>query len=168
MAGLNTETENLWKTYDAIQELIRFADTKATTILAISGVLVGFYFSNVAAIQNILQQKSISIIPLAIATILLLFTSALTAYCIAPRLKMNKNQCLILFCDIANYKSADEYGKALSNKMTDEQIKKQLIDQVWANSKITAKKYRAVNIAVLLFVASIVSSILFIFFGSLR
>jgi hypothetical protein len=163
---LNTETDNLWKTYDAIQELIRFADTKATAILAISGVIAGFYFSNFTAIQNIMQQKSMSIIPLAIATILLLFTSALSAYCIAPRLKMNKSKCLIFFCDIANYKSADEYGKALSNKMTEEQIKKQLIDQVWANSKIATKKYRAVNTAVLLFVASIVSSILFIFLGS--
>jgi hypothetical protein len=165
---LNSETENLWKTYDAIQELIRFADTKATAILAISGVIAGFYFSNIAAIQNIIQQKSISIIPLAIATILLLFTSALSAYCIAPRLKMNKNHCLIFFCDIANYKSANEYEKALSDKMKDEQIKKQLTDQVWANSKIATKKYRVVNTTVLLFVASIVSSILFIFLGYMR
>ncbi len=52
--------------------------------------------------------------------------------------------------------------------MTDEQIKKQLIDQVWANSKIATKKYKAVNIAVLLFVASMISSILFIFAGSVR
>ena len=165
---MNTETENLWKTYDAIGELIRFADTKATAILAINGVIAGFYFSNIGAIQNILQQKSISILPLAIATILLLFSSALSAYCIAPRLKMNNTRCLIFFCDIANYKTADEYEKALSNKMTDEQIKKQLIDQVWANSKIATKKYKAVNIAVLLFVASMISSILFIFAGSVR
>ena len=165
---MNTENENLWKTYDAIQELIRFADTKATAIHSYKWCYCWFYFLNIAAIQNILQQKLISIIPLAIATILLLVTIAITAYCIAPRLKMNKSKCLIFFCDIANYKSADEYGKSLSNKMTDDQIKKQLIDQIWVNSKIATKKYRAVNIAVLLFVASIVSSILFIFSSLVR
>ena len=98
----------------------------------------------------------------------MLVSSIVAAYCIVPRLKMNKSKCLIFFCDIANYPTAEAYGKAVESEMTEEKIETQLIDQIWANSKIAVKKYYAVTVSIIMFVALLISSILFIIFSSWR
>jgi hypothetical protein len=165
---LKPKTENLWKTYEAINEFIRFADTKATTILAVNGVIAGFYFSNIGAIQTILQQRPIALVPLLTSTGFILISSGFSAYCIIPRLRMNKSNCLIFFCDIANYKTADAYKEAIENEMSDKEIEKHLTDQIWANSKIANRKYYAVTISIIIFVALVVSSILFMLVASWR
>lgn len=163
---LEQKTQNLWKTYEAINELIRFADTKATAILAIDGVIAGFFFSNIGTIQIILQQKPIAIVPLIMAAGFILISLGFSAYCITPRLKMNKSKCLIFFCDISEYQSADAYRKAVENEMSDDRIERHLTDQIWANSKIAKRKYEAVTISVIIFVALVFTSIAFMFLAS--
>ena len=61
------DTDNLWKIYDNISELIRFSDAKATAILATNGVIVGFYFSNISTLKDILTDRPIVFIPLLVA-----------------------------------------------------------------------------------------------------
>jgi hypothetical protein len=165
---LNTKTENLWKTFEAINEFIRFADTKAVAILAIDGVIAGFYFSNIETIQTLLQQRPIVLVLLLMSIGFVLISSGFSTYCIVPRLKMNKSNCLIFFCDIANYPTADAYKKAIENEMSDKEIEKHLTDQIWANSKIANKKYYAVTVSVIVFVALVVSSVLFVLVASWR
>jgi hypothetical protein len=160
------KADNLWKTYVAINELIRFADTKATTILAVNGVIAGFYFSNISSIQQILQQKRVALVPLLTAAGFILISSGFSACCIVPRLKMNKSRCLILFCDIAKFESAEAYEKAVEEEMTDGKVEKDLSDQIWANSRIAAKKYDAVTVSVIVFVAVVLASMAFILMAS--
>lgn len=168
-AYIMTKTENLWKTYEAINGLIRFADTKATAILAVSGVIAGFYFSNIGAVQTVLEQKPIAFIPLATAMTFIIISVVSSAYCIIPRLKMNKSNCLIFFCDIAkNYLTASDYEKAFKEEMSDERIEKDLADQIWANSKIAVKKYDAVNFSIVFFVVTVIASIIFVFMAFWR
>lgn len=90
---LTTKTENLWKTYETINELIKFADTKATAILAVSGVIAGFYFSNVSSIQTVLERSPIAIIPLTTAMGFILISAVFAMHCMIPRLGTKKN-CL--------------------------------------------------------------------------
>jgi len=81
---------------------------------------------------------------------------------------MNKSNCLIFFRDIANYSTVDAYKKAIENEMSDKEIEKHLIDQIWANSKIATKKYYAVTVSIIVFVALVVSSVLFMLVASWR
>jgi hypothetical protein len=96
----------------------------------------------------------------------ILISSGFSAYCIVPRLKMSKSNCLIFFCDIADYSTADAYKKAIENEMSDEEIEKHLVDQIWANSKIATKKYYAVTVSIIVFVALVISSVLFMLVAS--
>jgi hypothetical protein len=160
--NLKKEKEDLWKTYEAIQELIRFADTKATAILAINGIIAGFYFSNFSALQAVWQQKSLAIIPLTLTIVFILISTVSSAYCIAPRLKMNNKKCLIFFCDIAEFESADDYEEALGDEKSNLTMEKQLKDQIWANSKIATRKYEIVNLCLSCFVLAIFSGLLFV------
>lgn len=159
-------TENLWKTYEAINELIRFADTKATAIMAIDGVIAGFFFSNIGTIQTILKVKAIALIPLLMAAGFILLSLGFSAYCVIPRLKMNKSKCLIFFGDISEYRSAEAYRKAIENEMSGDKIEGHLIDQIWANSKIAKRKYTAITTSVIIFVALIIASLAFMFLAS--
>jgi len=136
--------------------------------LAVNGVIAGFYFSNIGTLQTILQQKPIAIVPLLMAAGFILISSGFSAYCITPRLKMNNSKCLIFFCDVADFPSADAYEKAIENEMTDEKIEKHLADQIWANSKIATKKYNAVTISIIIFVALVFTSIAFMLAASWR
>lgn len=154
------KTENLWKTYEAINGLIRFADTKATAILAVNGVLAGFYFSNISSILTILEQSSIAVIPLVAAMGFVLVSAVFAAYCMIPRLG-TKNDCLIFFCDIIRtYKNAADYEKAIK-EATSGRIETDLAHQIWTNSDIASKKYCSVWYCVFFFVAALFSSIAF-------
>lgn len=157
---MSTKIESLWKIYDAINDLIRFADTKATAILAINGVIAGFFFSNINEVQIFLGQKPPSVVPLAIAITFVLLSAGCSAYCILPRLGSKKN-CLIFFCDIArNYKRDTDYETAWK-KVTRSKMETDLTHQIWANSKIASKKYDLVWCSVLFFVSALFASIAF-------
>lgn len=157
---LTRKKEDLWNTYKAINELIRFADTKATAILAINGVVAGFYFSNISSIQTILGQSSIAVIPLVAAMGFVLISAGFAAYCMIPRLG-TKKECLIFFCDIVrNYRNATDYEKAIK-KAPSEKVETDLAHQIWTNSGIASLKYGSVWYSVFFFVAALFASIAF-------
>jgi hypothetical protein len=159
---MSKKTENLWKTLESINELIRFADAKATAVLAMDGVVAGFYFSNTGAVQAVLKQQTIAVIPLIVAVALVLISLVFSVYCIIPRLKMNKSNCLIFFCDIASsYESAKAYETAIKDEMTEGKIDTHIADQVWATSKIAVKKYEAASYSIIFFMFAIFASIAF-------
>lgn len=154
MSLTTTKIESLWKTFEAINELIRFADTKATAILAINGVTAGFFFSNIELVQTVLKQSPIALVPLLVAIGLVLVSAGSSACCILPRLG-NRSECLIFFCDVArNYKSATDYENAWKSA-TRAKIETELTHQIWANSRIAAEKYDLVWCSVLFFVAAL-------------
>jgi hypothetical protein len=163
---VKAKTENLWKTYEVINELIRFADAKATAILAIDGVIAGFFFSNIGTIQTILMQRTVALLPLLLVAGFLLLSTGYSAYCIVPRLKMNNSKCLILFCDIAKFPNAETYQKEIGEQLGDEKVDQYLADQIWVNSKIATKKYYAVTVSIMLFVALVFASIAFMLAAS--
>lgn len=157
---MSTKIESLWKTYEAINELTRFADTKATAILAFNGIIAGFFFSNIGTVQTVLMQSQIALIPLALAIIFVLVSMVFSAYCVMPRLG-NKKNCLIFFYDIArNYKRAADYEIAWK-KIKRPNFETELSQQIWENSRITSEKYNLVWCAVFFFVAALTASIIF-------
>ena len=156
----------MWKTYEAIQELIRFADTKATAVLAINGVIAGFYFSNIGTLQAVLLQKPASLALLLMVSGFLLISSGFSAYCIIPRLVNSESKCLILFCDIAKFRSYTDYEKAVQEELGEDEFEKELAHQVWANSKIATRKYEAVTVSIIILVALLFASLAFMLVAS--
>jgi hypothetical protein len=76
---------------------------------------------------------------------------------------VKNKKCKIYFSDIAEYPSADAYEKAIESDKSSEKIKKDLINQIWANSVIAEKKYYAVSMSILTFIVLLVTSIIFMF-----
>ena len=72
----------------------------------------------------------------------------LSIVCLTPTLKVEKaTSSLIFFANIAEeFKSPKDYEKAALNALTiDEQAMSQITQQVWVNSKVAWKKYKAVT-----------------------
>lgn len=160
--------ENLWNTYNALNEWIRFSDTKATALLAINGVITGFYFSNIAQLKSILSDKPITCFPLLMIVVFIFLSSLFSMFCIIPRLKINKKDSLIFFYDIAKkYSNVEEYQKAVEESLIGGNFKKELSSQIWANSKVSTKKYDWVTFSICFFVATIFFSLVFVTIGFL-
>jgi hypothetical protein len=142
------DTDNLWKIYDNISELVRFSDAKATVILATNGVIAGFYFSNIVALKDILTDRPIAFIPLEVA-IFFVFVSALwSAHCLFPRLKTEKECDVIFFSDIVKkHKIPTDYEKAIREAFSNDNaiLNSQLSCQIWQVSKVAQCKYDAVK-----------------------
>ena len=157
---MEKQIESLWKSYGAIQELIRFADSKATAILAIDGVFAGFFFSNISSIREILRGNILEVAPLSLMLICLILSASFSAWCIAPRLDKNSN-CFFFFCDIArNYKTSSEFEKAFKEAPRGK-ILSDIAQQVHVNSGIAKKKHKFVWLSIYFFAASLLASVIF-------
>lgn len=163
---MNKEHENLWNTYNTLNEWVRFSDTKATALLAINGVITGFYFSNITELKSILTEKPIVCFPLLMVVIFIFLSTLFSMFCIVPRLKISRKDSLIFFSDIAkNYSNAEDYGKAIEKSLTGGNFNKEISPQIWANSKVATKKYNWVTYSVCFFVVTVFFSLFFVTLG---
>lgn len=160
----NKEIENLWKIYETINEWIRFSDTKATAILAINGVITGFYFSNIAELRSIIAQQLIAFIALDLVVSTIVISTLCSTFCIVPRLKIGKKSSLIFFFDIAkNFSTVGDYAEAVNQTLkNDTEIKTQIVNQIWANSKVAFEKYGWVKRSAYFFVGTVFANIAFV------
>ena len=140
--------ETMWKTYNTINEWIRFSDTKAGAILAANGVIVTIVLSKLTGSKDFIYSCPIFLILLIIGILASFISIILSIVCLTPTLKVGKaTSSLIFFANIAEeFKSPNDYEKAALNALTiDEQSMSQITQQVWVNSKVAWKKYKAVT-----------------------
>ena len=144
---MNTKIETLWKTYNVINEWIRFSDTKAGAILAANGVIASIVLSKLAESKVFLDNNTIFFYPLTIGIILTCISIVSAIVCITPTLKIGtKTNSVIFFANIAeNFETYNDYEKNALDVLTDEKhAAAQISQQDWANSKVALKKYKAV------------------------
>ena len=144
---MKTTIETLWKSYSIINEWIRFSDTKAGAILAINGVIASIVLSKLANGNNFLDVHQIFPVLLILGTITTFISTIFSIYCLSPTLKVGDiNNSLIFFANIAErFGSHYDYEKIAQDVLADEkQAATQIAQQVWANSKVAWKKYKAV------------------------
>jgi hypothetical protein len=144
---MKTTIETLWKTYGIINEWIRFSDTKAGAILTANGVIASIVLSKLANSTNFLDIHPIFPILLIIGTITTFLSIFFSIICLSPTLKVgDKTNSVLFFANIAErYKTHCDYEKKAHDVLSDEkQATNQIAQQVWANSKVAWKKYKAV------------------------
>lgn len=144
---MNTTIETLWKTYNVINEWIRFSDTKAGAILAANGVIASIVLSKLPGYKVFLNDHLMLLILLILGIITTFISIISSIICLNPTLKIgSKTNSVIFFANIAeNFETYNEYEKNALDVLTDEKhAAAQIAQQVWANSKVALKKYKAV------------------------
>ncbi|MDA8143773.1 MAG: DUF5706 domain-containing protein [Thermoplasmatales archaeon] len=151
----------LWKTYDNILRLIRFSDTKASTVLATDAILTGLLFSNITYYRSIAVISQFYSVFFSITLISLAISAVFSAISIIPTTKSSGKDSLIYFNDVFHeYKDSSDFGNAVKESLSNLDIlSDQLAHQIWVISKIAQKKSRLVRIAIPALVMGIILSI---------
>lgn len=156
----NMQNDDAWATYSQVNEWIRFADVKATALLAVSGVLGGLLISSAPAgtctgcqTQRILY---------AIATGAVVLSTVMSLVALVPRLgRRDRAASLLYFDHIARRNPHDrkEFILAFLAMVDDPAaLRHEIAAQVWSNSQVARRKFRSVTFATWLVAAAMLLS----------
>ncbi len=139
--------EMQWQMYQTVNDWLKFADTKATALLGINGILMGLILANLGSVAIAVKVDSVSLI-----VILLAFGSSILSLlfclnCLNPRVRFGHDKSLIYFADVAQeFKTSKDYDGELERLFgNNENWRIQLSDQIFTNSIICTKKFKAVS-----------------------
>lgn len=135
-------TENLWKVLEHTNDWIRFADTKAAGTLAGSGVLGGLAAN--ALLDEATHLSTVALWFIIVGLTGLLVATGLAVFVLVPRLKAGEATSLIYYEHVARKykKDADAHHHDLLKLLADDdELDKQLANQVWANATVARQKY---------------------------
>lgn len=151
----------LWKTYDNILTLIRFSDTKASTVLATDGILTGLLFSNFTSNRSVSMIGQPYGVFLSITLISLAVSAVFSAISLSPSSKSSGRDSLIYFNDVMHeYKNSNDFRNAIKESLSNlDGLSDQLANQIWVVSKIARRKSLLVKISIPALVAGIILSI---------
>ncbi|MBV6397428.1 MAG: hypothetical protein HFACDABA_03042 [Anaerolineales bacterium] len=147
-------------------DAIRFSETKAALLLTLTGLLLGVVADKVQSFKDLFFTSSSGVqilivcsLALILAGILLVAVSSLLA--VFPRLKVVKNISLLYFDHLARLseQEAMERFEDLNAKEKHEH----LLSQIYATSRIAARKFKLIRSALWGTVLVVIGSLLAIF-----
>lgn len=154
---MDTKTENYWRILQNTLDMSRHADSKATAVLSICGILVSIGFTNTEALFN----SSIHAWVLGVMILLPGLTIMISVYysfrSIHPRIIPNKTISYLFFGSIArDFKDAAHYYRALQDEMdTEHGIKDDLAQQIYINAQLANQKFKDVMLSIRYFAITI-------------
>lgn len=149
-----------WFALDQVHHWIRFADTKASVLLAASGVLVGLVLSRPPVVGGEYAAVRAALWGTALVTVTLSALSALSA--LVPRLRVRRTSAtsVLYFGDIARrfrQRPADFITAFREATADPDRMRQEVVEQIWANSLVARRKFRYVAAATWLIGIALVS-----------
>ena len=163
---MTKEAKNYWELIDYNLNHVQNSEIKASFILTIYGIIVGFSqqiqfdFSNIGNFIYIVYF---------LGSFFVLFSLAAIYFCFKvykPRINQKLKKSVFFFFDIRDYyKTADIYRKELKEVMEDSEVLKDLLsEQAYINGIIAADKYTNVLKSIQYFIYSIISLLAILIF----
>jgi hypothetical protein len=152
--------DDAWFALDQVNNWIRFADAKASVLLAVSGVLGGLLLSRPASTDGRLATVHTALWGAALVAVTL--SALISVAVLLPRLKVRRAgpASLIYFGDIARQfrRRHAEFVAAFRRAASDPQVmREEVAEQIWANSVVARRKFRHVAVATWLIGAALVT-----------
>jgi hypothetical protein len=156
-ASSGAALEFAWRTFENLNQWVRFSDAKAAVLLAANGAITGALVSFVTGSKTALLQNPWNILWLLAVVALTLHSACNALGSLMPQLRIRRRKkeppsseessSLVFFGDIADrFPSAAQFHEAVTEALAnpDEGVA-EICHQVWANSKVAAVKYRRVT-----------------------
>lgn len=154
---MSDSLENLWIIYQSMNELVRFADTKASAILATETVAASVLLPQLLT-MDFTQQNGFLLLLGAISALFGLFSFYYAVQTLVPanRVEVTDEGSILYFGEIVRaYPLPIDYERAVGEVIQDEeQMAGQISRHVWAVAQIANKKYRNINRSIRLFAVS--------------
>ena len=141
------DVDKLWKLLDSVQSQIRVFDTKAQLVIAIGGLLAGFFGTQTGKMAELIGQRpgslwSILLTAAGVTCVCLVLCSLLLAVStVHPRLSLGQPNSRLFFMHIAGeFKENYSHAADVLTALTPEQLSRDLSNQILANSVICCTK----------------------------
>lgn len=144
--------DSAWKHLELVTGWVRFADSKAATVLAGSGVLAGLLIQQLRSDAG-RHATSPSAIFLILALLLLAGAVTMAFFALLPSVSHPTPSVLIFFGDVAReYPNREkEFSQEFVALMNDEDRQvNQVARQVWSLSLIASRKFRYTTVSTVL------------------
>ena len=145
--------ENHWQALQQTQELVRFADTKSGAVLAAQIAIFAVAAPSTIENYDLLLTSPCSIWLIIACSLSALLSIGLALLVIIPRISVGEPKSLIFFSHIDKaYSSGEAFSSHAKPYYNDsEEFSNQILEQIWAVSKVAAKKHRLCAISLILF-----------------
>ena len=142
-------TDDAWKSLEITGEWSRFADAKAGALVAAAGLLAGLMIQEAPTLRAF-GREPVRAGLLAVALVSLVVTAALCLHALLPRTGIGAPRSLIHFEAVAGRYTDDQasFVDAHLRLVADpERLRRQIAEQIWANSVVAHRKYRNIKLA---------------------
>ena len=169
---METRLQSHYETINRIVSFIRMADYKAAPVLALQIALVGTLAARFDKLLPILLSDQISIGQLALIVVIAVYLANLIAVIwLAATVYMPVNpnsgeDILIYFEDISSIKRKDFIAR--SKEMDDDEIERQILDQIHRVSQVASRKMYRVRWAFILSAPSSALWLVLLIWGSVQ
>lgn len=132
--------ENLKNILQYNVEWLKFAETKATLIVTVQGVLLTIIYTNAKDLYGAVTSSDVQFGLTIISALLFLLTLIFSFLAINPNLKNHLKKSAVYFGTIKNYSNHAEYHKTLKDIREDE-MNEMLTEQIYINSHLAWNKF---------------------------
>jgi hypothetical protein len=143
-------SEQLWKSYDTINEWIRFADAKAGALLTFNGVVMAAALGAVKEIRAVFVAHHFLLWLGATCGACFITSAVFSLHCILPTVKIKlgasepKGTSIIFFEHIAQRKGVGEFLDDVLKVRSSEDTCREIAAQVHAVSIVASRKHREI------------------------
>jgi len=159
---MNHDPNNFWEQLERLEKLIRASELKAGVVFSFHSLILGLFADRLEHFSEILKGNPI-LIGLAVLWISSVLISIYFCFkCFRPRIELKYDKNVFFFRNVVDeFSDSKEYSKKLIEVCSDEdQLFKQLSEQIHVESKIIDQKFRNVNKSIRFFAISFVFIIL--------
>ncbi|MBK8052177.1 MAG: hypothetical protein IPK35_02550 [Saprospiraceae bacterium] len=129
---------------------LKFAETKATIIVTVQGVILTIIYTNANDLYDALATSSFQFGLTIISALLFLLTLIFSFLAINPNLTNHNKKSVIYFGTIKNYSNNSEYHKTIK-ELNEEELNEMFSEQIYINSHIAWNKFVKVGWAIRFF-----------------
>jgi hypothetical protein len=143
------ETEAAWRSLQSVNEWVRYADSKATAVLAVDGLLLGLIALRVPSVDD-LQTNAAKVVLLFAALACAVVSVLLSLMIVLPidiRPGVGEERSLTRFVDVAAEfgTSRDDFVNSFLELVGDPaRLRVDIARQIWSASVVGRRRYRLV------------------------
>ncbi len=164
------DPNNFWEQLERLEKLIRASELKAGLILSFQSLILGLFFDRLDTLQVTFEKNVVFFVIVSLWLISTVISVYFSIKCFMPRLELKYNRNVFFFQDAARaYKNIEEYTKELLEVyLSEEELFKQLSEQIYIESKIIDAKFMNVQKSIKYLALSFVFIVILLVFWLIR
>lgn len=156
------DPNNFWEQLERLEKLIKASELKAGVIFSFHSLVIGLFMERIEYFRPAFEQSILFSVVVLLWALSVLISVFFSFKCFMPRMESKYEKNVFFFRDtVYSFGDVDEYTEKLSEVCRDEdQLFRQLSQQIHVESKIIDKKFSSVQKSIKFFALSFIFIIL--------